>query len=49
MGEEPLPLRYKTVQAAIGKLQQELIYFFEVFEKNPELIIRNPFFGDLEF
>ncbi len=35
MGEEPLPLRYKTVQAAIGALQQELIYFFEAFEKNP--------------
>lgn len=49
MGEEPLALRYKTVQAAIGALQQELIYFFEAFEKNPVLIIRNPFFGDLNF
>ncbi|OSZ81104.1 hypothetical protein CAP36_07660 [Chitinophagaceae bacterium IBVUCB2] len=49
MGEDPLPLRYKTVQAAIGALQQELIYFFEAFEKNPQLIIRNPFFGDLNF
>ncbi len=49
MGEAPLPLRYKTVQATIGALQQELIYFFEVYEKNPEKIIRNPFFGDLNF
>ena len=49
LGEEPRPLRYKTVQAAIGALQQELIYFFEVFEKNPNLITRNPFFGDLNF
>jgi hypothetical protein len=49
MGEEPMPLRYKTVQGAIGALQQELIYFFEAFEKNPELITRNPFFGDLNF
>ena len=49
MGEEPQPLRYKTVQAAIGALQQELIYFFEAFEKNPALINRNPFFGDLNF
>ena len=49
MGEEPLPLRYKTVQGAIGALQQELIFFFEAFEKNPNLIIRNPFFGDLSF
>lgn len=49
MGEEPTPLKYKTVQAAIGRLQQELIIFFEVYEKNPELIVRNPFFGDLNF
>ena len=49
MDEEPAPLRYKTVQAAIGALQQELIYFFEAFEKNPELVTRNPFFGDLNF
>jgi hypothetical protein len=49
MGEEPAPLRYKTVQGAIGALQQELIYFFEAFDKNPELITRNPFFGDLDF
>lgn len=49
MGDEPAPLHYKTVQGAIGALQQELIYFFEAFEKNPELITRNPFFGDLNF
>jgi hypothetical protein len=49
MGEEPAPNRYKTVQAAIGALQQELIYFFEAFEKEPALVTRNPFFGDLTF
>jgi hypothetical protein len=49
MGEEPAPLRYKTVQAAIGALQQELIYFFEAYADNPQMIIRNPFFGDLNF
>lgn len=49
LGEEPRPLRYKTVQGAIGALQQELIYFFEVFEKDPALLTRNPFFGDLNF
>lgn len=49
MGEDPAPLRYKTVQGAIGALQQELIYFFEAYEKNPAMIIRNPFFGDLNF
>ncbi len=49
MGEEPGLLRYKTVQAAIGALQQELIYFFEAFEKDQGFITRDPFFGDLNF
>ena len=49
MAEEPAPLRYKTVQAAIGRLQEELIYFFEVYEKNPAMVILNPFFGELNF
>lgn len=49
MGEEPAPLRYQTVQAAIGALQQEMIYFFEAFERDPFLLTRNPFFGDLNF
>jgi hypothetical protein len=49
MDEEPPRLRYKTVQGAIGALQQELIYFFEAFEKDPNLVTRNPFFGDLNF
>jgi len=49
IGEDPLPLNHKTVQGAIGALQQEIIYFFEVFDNNPSLITRNPFFGDLDF
>jgi hypothetical protein len=49
MGEEPEPLKYKTVQAAIGALQEELIFFFEAYEKDPRLVIRNPIFGDLNF
>ncbi len=49
MGKEPAPLHFKTVQAAIGALQQELIYFFEVYEKNPNLVVLNPFFGEFNF
>jgi hypothetical protein len=49
LGEEPEPLHFKTVQAAIGALQQELIGFFEVYEKDPNKVTRNPFFGDLNF
>lgn len=49
LAEEPAPLRYRTTQAAIGALQQELIYFFEAFERDHSLRTRNPFFGDLNF
>jgi hypothetical protein len=49
MGTDPQPTHFKTIQAAIGALQQELIYFFEVYEKDPMMVIRNPFFGDLNF
>ncbi len=49
MPEEPFKTRYATLQAAIGELQEELIAFFEAFEKDPHLVTRNPFFGDLNF
>lgn len=41
--------RFNTLQAAIGALQMELIYFFQAFENKPGHITRNPFFGDLDF
>ena len=49
LGEEPAPLKKHTKEAAIGKLQEELIYFFEAFEKNPGLKTTNPVFGELDF
>jgi hypothetical protein len=49
MSETPAPTKKPTMQAAIEKLQQELNYFFEVFEKDPSLTTRNPFFGELDF
>ncbi|HYC40489.1 MAG TPA: hypothetical protein VEB63_08375 [Chitinophagaceae bacterium] len=49
LGEEPPPTRYRTVAAAIGALQEELIRFFETFHNQPGLVTRNPFFGDLNF
>ena len=49
LGKEPAVLHFNTVQAAIGALQQELIFFFEAFARDPQLITRNPFFGDLNF
>lgn len=49
LSKEPPFLKYNTIQAAIGALQEELICFFETFDNNPALIIRNPIFGDLDF
>jgi hypothetical protein len=49
LGEEPAPLRKHTKQAAIGKLQEELIYFFENFKNDPGLKTTNPVFGELNY
>jgi hypothetical protein len=49
LGEEPAPLKRNTKEAAIGKLQEEIIYFFEAFEKDPALRTTNPVFGELNF
>ena len=49
LAEEPAPLKKNTKEAAIGKLQEELIYFFQVFEKEPGLKTINPVFGELDF
>ena len=47
--EEPLPLKKHTKEAAIGKLQEEVIHFFEVFEKDPAMKTTHPVFGELDF
>jgi len=47
--EEPAPLKKHTKEAAVGKLQEELICFFETFEKDPGLKTNNPVFGELDF
>ena len=46
---EPIPTKFHTLEASIGQLQEELIYFFRLFESNPGMKTRNPFFGDLDF
>jgi hypothetical protein len=47
--KEPIPLRTQTLTAAIGKLQEETIRFFEAFEKDPQLKTMHPAFGELDF
>ncbi len=49
MAEEGAPLRQPDVSSAIDKLQSELEYFFEAFNKQPNLQTENPFFGNLSF
>ena len=49
ISEIPAPTKKPTIQAAIEKLQQELNYFFDVFEKDPSLKTHNSFFGELDF
>jgi hypothetical protein len=47
--ETGLPLRKPDIESAINKLQKELNYFFELFEKHPGLKTTNAFFGELDF
>lgn len=49
MPDSPAPVRNTNKQAAIAELQQEIDYFFEVFDKDAEKKLNNPFFGELNF
>jgi hypothetical protein len=49
MSEQPLPVHYPSMEAAIDKLQAELNYLVDTFQKNPGLTTLNPFFGELDF
>lgn len=47
--DEPAAMRKKDVAASINELQEEIDYFFSVFENEPGKKVMNPFFGDLDF
>ena len=47
--QEGIPLRQPDISSAIDKLQKELDYFFETFNKNPGFVTGNAFFGDLDY
>jgi hypothetical protein len=49
MPEAPAPVKNGSVEEALKELQNELDFFFAVFEKNNLQVTRNPFFGDLNF
>jgi len=47
--DDPTPVKHATKQDAVNELEQEIIYFFLVFEKEKEKTLKNPFFGELNF
>ena len=49
MSEVPAPVKNPSAEEALQELQEEIDYFFTVFEKNNLQVTRNPFFGDLNF
>jgi hypothetical protein len=48
-GDTPPPLRKASIAEAISQLQEELDYFFHVFESNPTLVTDNMVFGQLDY
>ncbi len=49
IGDEPLPLRYATLEEALSKLHHSVENFFSFFEKDPEKTTTHPVFGPLNF
>lgn len=47
--DEPEPPQKADIDAAIIELKEEIEDFFNVFENEPDRIITNPFFGDLNY
>ncbi len=49
LGDEPLPLKNATMEAAVAKLQQSIEAFFNYFAENPHNTTSHPVFGHLHF
>lgn len=49
IGEEPLPLRCKTYEEAVGKLHEAVDRYEAHFENNPQKTTMHPVFGLLNF
>lgn len=49
LGDEPLPMRTTSLEAATAQLQTTVAGFFEFFESNPHLTTTHPVFGPLSF
>lgn len=47
--DKPLPLRMESMEAAIEKLDKEIVKFEEVFEAEPDQKTVHPIFGALDY
>ncbi|MEO7532376.1 MAG: DUF1569 domain-containing protein [Ferruginibacter sp.] len=47
--DEPRPVRFANMEAAINDLEKEVAVFKAAFEKEPSLITQHPVFGDLGY
>lgn len=49
MSDEPLPTRHSTLEESLYELTAEIELFVKKFTDEPGKIVRNPFFGKLNF
>ncbi len=49
MNEEPLPTRHSQVEASIAEIRKEIEDFFGFWKGREDQVLRNPFFGDLDY
>lgn len=49
LGENPLPLRFETLEEALSELEAELQYFFQLNADEPAFTTTHPVFGELNF
>lgn len=49
IGNDTIPEKNATVQDALHELQTEINDFFAVFDTQPDAVITNPFFGNLNY
>ncbi|MFM2157220.1 MAG: hypothetical protein RL516_1969 [Bacteroidota bacterium] len=47
MGEEPAPVKNDNTNDLLDELQSQINRFYERFQQDQNLVVRNPIFGDL--
>lgn len=49
MSEAPAPLRHSNIQDAVHELENEIFLFLSYYDFNPDAVVRNPFYGELNY